>query len=522
MGLGGVSTSGRAWSSRALRAVHLGPQVKTHPLGSSVPLPKKGKGSAFLCKAATIGFVPMLLCGLKTLKKGLSARKMKGLLVRRQGPPLFGLRQRVHSSSSTPPGSEKSSENSFTGAWEACNETERKQLGLVFGFGAVLNVGLAALIPTLPVLCQELGLGASGLGLLLATPSLSKIILNLPAAAATDSVGRVPAMVLGEGARALGALGTACGGSLGVLLPIRCVLGAGEALSAAGGTAYVADVTARRNVLPYRGILLGIQGSLVSAAFVVGPLIGGAVSDSCGPRFSLTLIAGLTSVCAAAYSRLPETLQLKDSQSKGKLTLSSVLPMLKRTASEWQELAQDRNQLGLLAAQLAMQVNYAATACILPVLAQHCFQANASDVGLICSVGAIVGVLLRPMAGVLSDQGGRVRLVVPAALLCAGGLVSLSSVSSKLGFIAAFLLWNAGEAILAPTLAAYAADIAPRDKAGAALALSRQAGDIIMLLAPPGLGLLFDLCSGQVAMGFAAALTTLCALVFRRLAREAR
>lgn len=136
-------------------------------------------------------------------------------------------------------------EPGFFAAWKACKGEERRQLVVLSISGAALNLGFGVVIPALPVLSQELGFGATGVGLLLAAPSLARVIFNLPAGALVDSFGRVPCMIAGEMFAALGCLGTGLALSLNTMLPVRFMGGTGAALAASGSAAYLADLTER-------------------------------------------------------------------------------------------------------------------------------------------------------------------------------------------------------------------------------------------------------------------------------------
>ena len=133
----------------------------------------------------------------------------------------------------------------FLAAWKACQGEERRQLLVLSVSGAALNLGFGVVIPALPVLSQDLGFGATGVGLLLAAPSLARVLFNLPAGALVDSFGRVPCMIAGEMFAALGCLGTGLALSLSTMLPVRFMGGTGAALAAAGSQAYLADLTER-------------------------------------------------------------------------------------------------------------------------------------------------------------------------------------------------------------------------------------------------------------------------------------
>lgn len=149
---------------------------------------------------------------------------------------------------STKAGRPEPSEPGFVAAWNACRGEERRQLAVLSVSGAALNLGFGVVIPALPVLSQELGFGATGVGLLLAAPSLARVVCNLPAGALVDTFGRVPCMVFGEVLAALGCLGTGLAMSLSTMLPVRFMGGSGGAFAAAGSAAYLADLTERQHL----------------------------------------------------------------------------------------------------------------------------------------------------------------------------------------------------------------------------------------------------------------------------------
>ena len=164
-----------------------------------------------------------------------------------------GLRCRpaLWSSTKTKP-SGQDDQPGFVAAWKACRGEERKQLAVLSISGAALNLGFGVVIPALPVLSKELGFGATGVGLLLAAPSLARVLCNLPAGALVDSFGRVPCMILGELMAAVGCLGTGLATTLGSMLPVRFLGGSGGALASAGSAAYLADLTERPHLKLHR------------------------------------------------------------------------------------------------------------------------------------------------------------------------------------------------------------------------------------------------------------------------------
>jgi len=404
-------------------------------------------------------------------------------------------------------------------AWAACSIPERKQLVVVSVSGAMLHVGFGVVIPALPALSEQLGFGAFGIGLLLAAPNLARVLCNLPAGALVDRLGRVPGMVGGELLAAVGCLGTALGSSLSTMLPCRFLGGAGGALASAASAAYIADMTEQKHLRPFRGTIVGTQGGLVAVAYVVGPVVGGALTELCGAQMAYGVVAGLIAACAGAYATLPE-IGPRSGMSLQSCRLFQVAQILREAAGEWKVLIRDPNQQGLFAANSALFLNYAALVTVLPVQAFHVFGLSAGGIGALFSVGAIIAIVVSPVAGQFADRYGRVPLVFPALLMCAVGCLGVAVLDHWEFFLASCVLWQIGEAVLVPLLTAYAADIAPKMQMGSALAMSRMSGDLVFFLAPPVLGLLYDVWRGPSAMASTAVLTLAGGIAFRSRAKE--
>ena len=261
-----------------------------------------------------------------------------------------------------------------------------------------------------------------------------------------------------------------------------------------------------------RGTILGAQGGLVAAAYVVGPAVGGTLTHFYSAQTAYCSVAALIGVCGGAYATLPETRPKKEQFLKNSFHLASA-------AKDWKHLLQDPRQQALFAANLALFLNYSAMVTVMPLQAHHLMGLGAGEIGALFSAGSAIGILLAPVIGNLSDKYGRVPLIAPSAALCGIGCFAVAISQGGWMFFWAYMLWSIGEAALAPLLSAYAADIAPKEHVGAALSLSRQAGDLVFFLAPPLLGFMYDTSPGHAAMSLTSAMTVVGAATFWKLTR---
>ena len=77
----------------------------------------------------------------------------------------------------------------------------------------VAQMAIGAIVPLLPTYATQVGLSASGVGLIIAMPSAARLVLNLPLGFLVDAIGRKPPLVIGTLVEALGSIGTPLGRS---------------------------------------------------------------------------------------------------------------------------------------------------------------------------------------------------------------------------------------------------------------------------------------------------------------------
>ena len=155
---------------------------------------------------------------------------------------------------------------------------------------------------------------------------------------------------------------------------------------------------------PMRGTILGAQGGLIAAAYVVGPAIGGALTHVYGAQTAYCGVAVLVGACGAAYATLPETMK---ATGKGETFWASAksAALLTQAAKDWRDLLQDPRQQGLFAANLALFLNYAAMMTVMPLQTTQLFGLGVAEIGILYSVGAAMGILTAPVIGSLSATG---------------------------------------------------------------------------------------------------------------------
>lgn len=305
-------------------------------------------------------------------------------------------------------------------------KTLTKTVAILTGSQFINNLGFGCVIPVLPLFAADMGLGASGVGLILSTSALSRVLLNIPMGRMADKIGRIPLMVGGQTLTAAASIGTGLAGSLPALVACRLLLGAGSSSALAGSGAYMADITSR--VPKQRAKILGFQSTIINIAYAVGPAVGGYLCDLYGARLMFFIVGGAAVTCSAGFYMLPETRKSSSSISfTGKEELEGMLES-KETAKDtawdvYRPLIQCPNQQGVMMMNFAVFCSYSSLMTVFPLHAADVLgdSGTATIIGSLFATGAVVGFIGAPLGGYLADKIGRKNTVVPAGLLISIG-----------------------------------------------------------------------------------------------------
>lgn len=444
----------------------------------------------------------------------------------------FGSSSTKNASSSQPP-------NGRSSLWE--DAALRRNVGILVGSQVLLNVGVSQVVPVLPILADEMNLGGTGMGMLMASPSVARLALNLPLGTAADTVGRRPLMQWGTLVTASGAVGTGLmmHSGLPAVCAARLLVGAGSAASMTGSTAMMQDLT---DTAPqHRATILGLQSFILSGVWVVGPALGGWLAETYGAQNSFYLAGCGIALCSIGYSRLPETLRKATaapaSTAAAALEASTTTPAplakpsLANPANggvkgqplmpaEMKRLLCSPNVQALSALATATALSQACFMAVLTLHARHEWGATAVDLGLMFSTVGVSNLAGMPVGSWLANQTRRKALIVPGFALSYVTFGGLAFVSEWESFYSLLVLSYFSSACVSPSLSAFTAEVLPPTSRGQAMSISRMCSDGAHLGAPVALGMLADLTSCGSSIVTTAGLCGGCTILFALRARE--
>jgi DHA1 family multidrug resistance protein-like MFS transporter len=312
--------------------------------------------------------------------------------------------------------------------------------------------------PVLPAFAADLGAGPELLGVIIAASTITGVFFKLPAGALSDVLGRKRMMVLGALFFAIPPFFYPFVSDPYSLLALRFVHGFATAIFSPVAAAYVASLGEAR-----RGGRLGWYASMNDIGATGGPMIGGFILYFTA-SFPITyLTAGVLGVIT-----LVVVLLLPEIDMAGR-------PVGKTTGQRLAEFRQGiREVLSappiLIASgiEAVMYFGYAAFLGFLPIYAKRA-GLNDAEIALVLGAQLVAAMVVKPVAGKLSDRLGRKPVIIVGLLFCATALpiVFRSEAFTTFALVSAVL--GVGVGAVTPVTNALIADLASAKRLGAAM-----------------------------------------------------
>jgi len=314
------------------------------------------------------------------------------------------------------------------------------------------------LIPELPSYLESLG-GAEYKGLIIALFTLTAGISRPFSGKLTDTIGRVPVMAVGS------IVCFICGflypvlGSVAGFLFLRLIHGFSTGFKPTATAAYVADIVPVQRW----GEALGIHGICFSTGMAVGPAIGSTIRQS----YSMDVLFYCSSLFAllsiVILYNMKETLENKVRFKASLLRIS-------------QNEIIDVNALPAAIVTLLSYISYGAILTLIPDWGEHL---GIHNKGLFFMVFTLASLLVRFIAGKVSDRKGRVNVIITGLVILFISLLVLGISGNVTGLLGGAVLYGVATGILSPAVNAWTIDLSlpeHRGKAMATMYIALEAG----------------------------------------------
>ncbi len=376
---------------------------------------------------------------------------------------------------------------------EGAAERARRQrvAGLVFLTVFIDFLGLGVLLPVVPALVERFADSALSVGVLSAAFALSQFLATPALGAISDRLGRRPVLMCSLIGSALGYAVLGWAGALWMMVLARVIDGVTGA-NVSTAQAALADITPAR----LRSRAFALIGVAVGLGFVVGPALGGVLSQRFGITTPVFFAGGLALVAGVfAWIALPETLP-SSQRRRGALR-----------ASEWNPLANIGSAWrtpGVRAALMALifaGVPFAGLGSNFGVYLDRVFSMGPAQAGsLFTCMGVVMmlvqGVVVRRLSGKVDD-----RLIAAAGLVVFGAgllVIALAPAAGSLspwGLYVGISLFAAGHGLLSPTLTGIVSRAVDERAQGSVLGVATGLLSLTRVVGPLIAALMFDYIS---------------------------
>ncbi|MEW6192856.1 MAG: MFS transporter [Bacillota bacterium] len=342
----------------------------------------------------------------------------------------------------------------------------------------MVMVGSSAVIPVLPQYARDFGVSIAAVGLVIATNSCMRMLVGFPAGVLTDRWGRRPFVIAGMLITAAGALVAWSATAVESLFVGQALIGIGAAFYATAALSMVVDMADATN----RGKATGLYMMGFHLGAVFGPGIGGWLAYRCGINSPFLAFAVLAAVAAAAATFLTRETRPPQEPRAPAVIIKPDLPR-----ENWSR-ALTRNLTIVYFLNFAFRFGFhGLTWTILPLLIEDLGLDTRVTGFIFMTLGGLTMLFFFP-SGVLADRLGRRNVIIPGAVIAAGGFLLFRWAETLPLVIIASVLLGIGGGFISTIPAAMVGDFAPEKLRGTAMGIYRSMGDLGLVLAPVTLG----------------------------------
>lgn len=347
----------------------------------------------------------------------------------------------------------------------------------------LIFTGVGLVIPIMPTYMNELHIGGSILGLLVAAFSLTQLLFSPSAGRLSDSWGRKKIIIAGMLIFAFSEwLFGVADGSI-VLFASRMIGGMGAALIMPAVMAYTADITTDEE----RAGGMGYINAAITTGFIIGPGIGGYLAEF-GVRVPFYAAA-----VAAAVAALITLLILPESIRPNTNTPTGPIPEKKKSLlAQLIHSYREPYFLGLIIV-FVMSFGLANYETIFGLFVDHKFGFTPKDIAFIITFGSISGALVQvTIFGWILNRFGEER-VIATCLFIASVFILLTLFVHQFWTITlvTFILFLSID-ILRPAIGTQMSKMA-HDQQGYVAGLNSAFTSLGNIAGPVIAGLLFDI-----------------------------
>lgn len=337
--------------------------------------------------------------------------------------------------------------------------------------------GVGLVIPIMPSYLKTFGAAGQALGFIIAIMSFAQFIFSPVAGNLSDRHGRKSLIIVGLFINGLSQITMGLSTELWMLYASRFLTGVGSAFIVPPVMAYAADITTKQE----RGKAMGWIGAAISLGFMIGPGIGGFLSNV-SLKFPF-YFAGAAAIAAGILSFF-------------------ILPSVKPVVSEFVTKADNlfkqmarsfkTSYFVLLIVVFVFSFGIANFQSTLTMFLTYKFNYTPSDIAVVMTLGGFVGVIVQGFAiNKLFNRFGEMKIILFNLLVAAISLYGLLFVSEYYVILFVTTLFSTATTLIRPAVNTLISKTAGNEQ-GYAAGMNNAYMSLGSMFGPALAGTLFD------------------------------
>ena len=330
----------------------------------------------------------------------------------------------------------------------------------------------------LPLYLKSLGASVSQIGLFFTLCQILPLVLQILGGWISDSLGRLRSIAMGSLAGVLSYIGL-------ILAPTWQWVFMGESLGAITRSligpsfgAFIAEESTEEN----RARVFGITQSIFLIVTVVGPPLGGWLTDTYGFKFMLIIAAIIYALATVLRVFMAKRAASHEEEtSDGKLTMASLKDNL---GAMLMIILSGGLVTWLILTDGVRDIAYALSFTYLPVYVEEMGGLNATQIGLLSSLFGIMNIIISIPAGWLADKKGERVNIVIGFILQFFALLIFVRLNTFLGYAVVWCLFGLGVGLMNPAYHSLLSKALPKKLRGTGFGLIQSSLGLFSLPAP--------------------------------------
>lgn len=353
-----------------------------------------------------------------------------------------------------------------------------REVWVLVAGGFVIAVGYGLATPILPSYAAGFGVGATGVGLIVSSYALSRLLFSPVAGSLLQRWNERPVYLIGTTIVASASVAMAFAPSYGWLIAGRLFGGIGSSMYTISCFALIVRVTPP----PLRGRASAVFATGFLLGNISGPLFGGVLGEI-SIRLPFLVHAAVLLLAVAVVGALMPAVRSREKKWAGPSCATTTFATALRHPTYRASLV---SNFSMGWAVLGVRI------AILPLFAIEVLDAGPALAGYALTAFALGNAAVLPLTGRWADAAGRRVPVILGLLLCGTSTATVGFAPSEWSLLALCISGGAGVGLATPGQQATVADVVGGRRGGNVMAAFQMSADLGTVLGPVAAGLIVD------------------------------